>query len=281
MQMFKRLYLQLFFTLAVFAPIQTSSIVNAQEMVDLELVLAVDISRSMDFGEQVMQRQGYVEAFRSAEVLDAITGGGFGRIAVTYLEWAGVGTTRHLIPWTLIDGRESAEAFAEAMNSQSPIRLSRTSISNGLSVASTLLKESPWQGLRRVIDISGDGPNNNGLPVTQIRDSILSSGVVINGLPLMVRTSTFGFGIDNLDEYYYDCVIGGTGSFVLPAYSWQEFPRAVRRKLVLEIAGWQDQALPSAVSFDPEALDDPTRPRTDCLIGEKLWEQRMRDLEWR
>jgi hypothetical protein len=255
--------------------------VQAQEMVDLELVLAVDVSRSMDFGEQIIQRRGYVEAFRSQEVVEAILGGGYGRIAVTYLEWAGVATTRQIVPWTLIDSMESAAAFADEMNQQEPLRLSRTSISYGLSVASTLFGTSAWRGLRRVIDVSGDGPNNHGLPLVPIRDEIIADGIVINGLPLMVRTSTFGFGIENLDEYYYDCVIGGTGSFVLPVYSWEEFPRAVRRKLILEIAENRTPLRIRRAAFDPDTIDDPEREKSDCLIGEKLWQQRMRDLEWR
>ena len=252
----------------------------AQEPVDLELVLAVDISRSMDHGEQLMQRQGYAEAFRSQEVVEAITGGGYGRIAVTYMEWAGVGTDRVVIPWTLIDSRESSLRFADLLEQQQPLRLSRTSISHALVSAGKLMGTSGYRPLRQVIDVSGDGPNNQGSPVAEVRDDIVSRGVVINGLPLMVRLSTWGFGdIEKLDEYYFDCVVGGTGSFVIPVYSWEEFPKAVRRKLVLEIAGETPRLL--RASEETGALDDPARPRSDCMIGEKVWERRMRDGEWR
>ena len=135
--------------------------------------------------------------------------------------------------------------------------------------------------MRQVIDVSGDGPNNQGLPVTLARDELVNRGVVINGLPLMVRISHWGFvGIEKLDEYYFDCVVGGTGAFVLPVYSWEKFPEAVKKKLVLEIAGIQPRLM-KAASEVPSAMEDPNRPRTDCLIGEKLWEQRMRDMEWR
>lgn len=252
---------------------------NAQEQVDLELVLAVDISRSMDFEEQIIQRNGYAAAFRSQEVIGAILGGGLGRIAVTYLEWAGQGISRVIIPWTLIDSREASRAFAAQLEDRQPQRLSRTSISSGLSHSQRLFGTGPWKGIRRVVDVSGDGPNNQGMPVEPVRDSLVAEGIVINGLPLMVRTSTFGFGIENLDEYYFDCVVGGTGSFVIPVYDWDGFPEAVRRKLVLEIAGIEARVVPAAMS--PAALDDPTRQKVDCMIGERLWQMRMQDLEWR
>lgn len=242
------------------------------EMVDLELVLAVDISRSMDHGELVLQRRGYAEAFRSQEVVDAITGGGFGRIAVTFVEWAGYGTARTVIPWTLVDDAASAAGFADALQRLTIVRLRRTSISGALKASAELFGTAPWRGLRRVIDVSGDGPNNHGVRVDSERDRLVAQGIVINGLPLMIRNSTFGFGIENLDEYYIDCVIGGTGAFVIPVYDWQEFPKAVRRKLILEIAGTEAPLL--------ERVSVEARDPVDCLIGEKLWEQRMRELDW-
>lgn len=253
----------------------------AVERVDLELVLAVDISRSMDIGEQILQRKGYAEAFRSPEVIEAITGGGYGRIVVTYMEWAGTGTDRVVVPWTLIDSAEAAIAFANRLDEQQPERLSRTSISHALESGGKLFGTSGYEPLRQVIDVSGDGPNNQGLPVTMARDELVNRGVVINGLPLMVRISSWGFvGIEKLDEYYFDCVVGGTGAFVLPVYSWEKFPEAVKKKLVLEIAGLEPRLM-KAADDGASAMEDPNRPRTDCLIGEKLWEQRMRDMEWR
>jgi Protein of unknown function (DUF1194) len=254
---------------------------RAQEPVDLELVLAVDVSRSMDVEEQLLQRRGYVEAFRSKEVIDAITQGGYGQIAVLYLEWAGMGITNVVVPWTLINDTKSAVVFSDLLNMQQPQRLSRTSISSALTRASAEFGTSQWKGLRRIIDVSGDGPNNQGPPVANVRDLAVQSGIVINGLPLMVRSNTYGFGIEHLDSYYFDCVTGGTGSFVLPVYSWAEFPEAVRRKLVLEITGLEREQRPVPVVSEQGGYDDPGREPIDCLIGEKLWEMRMRDLEWR
>ncbi|MCG6858320.1 MAG: DUF1194 domain-containing protein [Salaquimonas sp.] len=252
---------------------------QAQEMVDLELVLAVDVSRSMDYQEQLLQRDGYIAAFRSDEVIAAILGGGLGRIVVTYMEWAGDRTTRVIVPWSLIDSRESANAFASRLEEVKPERLSRTSISNALEHSQGLFGTSSWKGVRRVVDVSGDGPNNSGMPVEAMRDQLVNNGITINGLPLMIRTSTFGFGIENLDEYYTDCVIGGTGAFVIPVYDWESFPRAVRRKMVLEIARLAPRAIPASQTLRTTNVAD--RPKVDCLIGEKLWQQRMQDLEWR
>lgn len=259
----------------------TENTAEAQEPVDLELVLAVDVSRSMDIPEQLLQRRGYVEAFQSKDVIDAIIQGGYGQIAVLYMEWAGNSIANIIVPWTLINSKESAYRFSELLGQQSPHRLSRTSISNALSFASMQFGQSPWKGLRRIIDVSGDGPNNQGLPVTDVRDRAIGEGIIINGLPLMIRNNTFGFGMDDLDAYYFDCVTGGTGSFVLPVYAWEEFPQAVRRKLVLEITQFDETLRPIPAASHEGGFDDPNRERVDCLFGEKQWEMRMRDLEWR
>jgi len=265
--------------LAVVAGSGQSPYAQGNDVVDLELVLAVDVSRSMDAVEQGLQREGYVKAFRSPEVVAAITGGISGRIAVTYMEWAGASLQNIVVPWTIIDSAETANAFADALSRQVPQRLSRTSISGAIGRAGSLFGGSGYSPLRKVIDVSGDGPNNQGASVTAMRDEWVAKGVVINGLPLMISTSSMGFGIDNLDEYYEDCVIGGPGSFVLPVRSWEEFPVAVRRKLVLEIAAvWPDVPQQSGAPVLPVQAE---RLPVDCLIGEKLWEWRMRDLEWR
>ncbi|HSO46621.1 MAG TPA: DUF1194 domain-containing protein [Rhizobiaceae bacterium] len=247
----------------------------AQDSVDLELVLAVDVSRSMDFVEQQLQREGYSQAFRSPEVIEAITSGLTGRIAVTYMEWAGDTIQRVVVPWTIIHDAGTAAGFADALALQAPQRLSRTSISGAIMAAGALFGKSGATAMRKVIDVSGDGPNNQGMPVTLLRDEWVRQGVVINGLPLMIGTSSFGFGIDNLDAYYRDCVIGGPGSFVLSVYTWEEFPRAVRRKLVLEIAG----IVPEPAESNLVQLAQ-SEAEVDCLVGERIWERRMRDLEW-
>ncbi len=279
---FARLFLALLVALAGGFAFGTPA--RAEGEVDLTLVLAVDVSRSMDYDELAIQRQGYAEAFRSAEVIGAILSGRHARIAVSYVEWAGSGIARVIVPWTLIDGEAAARGFAGELSRQLPQRLSRTSISGALSFSAELLDRSPWRGMRQVVDVSGDGPNNQGAPVESERDRLVEAGISINGLPLMVRTSGFGLGIDNLDDYYSDCVIGGAASFVLPVYGWEEFPMAVRRKLVLEIAGLvpsRDQPPKGRPVAIEAAFSTPVRDGVDCMIGEKLWELRMRDMEWR
>jgi hypothetical protein len=234
-----------------------------ENYVDLELVLAVDISRSMDFDEQEVQRQGYVDAFRHRDVIDAITTGAAGRIAVTYLEWAGIGLPQVMVPWTVVDGAETAAAFADAMAAVPLTRLRGTSISSGLQFASAQFDRNDYVGERQVIDISGDGPNNMGVPVVPVRDAIVDRGITINGLPVMIRPSpAFGtYNIPNLDVYYEDCVIGGPGSFVVTVEEPSQFAVAIRRKLVLEIASRDLPVVPVAMRGEP---------RIDCLIGEKL-----------
>ncbi len=232
--------------------------------VDLELVLAVDVSRSMDLDEQELQRQGYLEAITAPEVLQAIRAGAYGRIAVTYVEWAGPAFQQVVVPWRLIEDRASAEAFASALAEAPLVRERWTSISAALLFAAGLFEQSPYRGLRRVIDVSGDGANNIGPPIEPTRDAIVEREIVINGLPIMLEEANPGFGsIKELDIYYEDCVIGGPGSFVIPVRSPEEFVPAIRHKLALEVAGGPPLLVPAAAG--------PPRPRRiDCLIGEKL-----------
>jgi len=239
--------------------------------VDLELVLAVDVSRSMDFEEQELQRDGYAAAFRHPEVLAAIATGPLGRIAVTYVEWAGPEVQSVVIPWTIVASAEDAFAFADKISEAKILRERGTSISGGLEFASALFAGSGVRGLRRAIDVSGDGPNSMGLPVARVRDEVVAAGITINGLPIMLRSGGgFGaFGIDNLDIYYEDCVIGGPGAFIVTVDDASQFPAAIRRKLVLEIAG-----VPSPPQLIPVAV---AAPRIDCLIGEKRRERYLFD----
>ncbi len=244
--------------------------------VDLELVLAVDISRSMDFDEQELQRAGYVEAFRHPDVIAAIGAGLTGRIAVTYLEWAGPGAQLHVIPWTLIDGPQSAHAFADAMAAAPIGRERRTSISDGLIVAASLLADSPYAGLRKVIDVSGDGPNNTGPPVLEARQMVLDLGITINGLPIVLRPGGGFYDVADLDLYYEHCVIGGPGAFLVTVETLDRFALAIRRKLMLEIAG----AIPRPVRAAATRVQaDSFRSDYDCLIGEKLRRRRMQQYE--
>jgi len=235
--------------------------------VDVELVIAVDVSYSMDLDELAVQREGYAQAIVSKDFLQAMTTGPHSKVAVTYFEWSASSDQKIIIPWRLIDGPESADAVANEIMSAPVRRGSRTSISGAIYFAMLLFDEDPYHGLRRVIDISGDGPNNNGAPVTGARDETLSKGIVINGLPIMVKEPSYSTtDIDNLDWYYEDCVIGGPGSFVIPIKDREKFKEAIRAKFLLEIAGrtLERRIVPAAEK----------ESRVPCLIGEKLWEDR-------
>jgi hypothetical protein len=235
--------------------------------VDVELVLAVDISYSMDLDELALQREGYVEALTSPEFLNALKNGMHGRIAVSYVEWAGVIDQKLVLPWRLIDGRASAEAVAAQISRAPTRRAYRTSISGALTFAASLFDENGYRGIRRVIDVSGDGTNNQGPPVVITRDEVIAKGITINGLPIMLkRPNPSTLDIPDLDIYYEDCVIGGPGAFVVPIRERDKFRDAIRTKLVLEIAGRAPE--PRAI---PAAAD---APRISCTIGERMWQQR-------
>jgi hypothetical protein len=241
---------------------------SAQDVeVDLELVLAVDVSRSMDPTEQDLQKDGYIQGLQHPEVLAAIRSGFLGRIAVTYAEWAGPGSHEVIAPWTLIDSEASAKAFTDAIASRPVSYLHGTSISGALLFSSGLFEENGFQGTRQVIDVSGDGPNNMGYPVLQVRSSVLDRGITINGLPIMIHSDYLGgYSIPNLDVYYEDCVIGGPGAFLVTVESIDRFAEAIRRKLILEIAGTRPRIMPAA----ERSLLQQHESRIDCLIGEKL-----------
>ena len=251
------------------APSQKPAAANKQTVpsVDVELIIAVDVSYSMDLDELAVQREGYAQAIVSKEFLQALGSGPTNKISVTYFEWSASSDQKIIIPWRVIDGPEAADAVAnEIMNT--PVRRgSRTSISGAILFAIPLFDEDPYQGLRRVIDISGDGPNNNGPPVTPTRDEALGRGIVINGLPIMVREPSYSTtDIDNLDWYYEDCVIGGPGSFVVPIKHRERFKEAIRSKLIQEVAGRTPRR--------PVVPTSDTQPRVNCMIGEKLWQDR-------
>ncbi|CAN5270600.1 DUF1194 domain-containing protein [soil metagenome] len=238
----------------------------AEVDVDLELVLAVDVSRSMDYDEQKLQRDGYVSAFRHPEVIKAITSGAVGKIAVTYMEWSGPFYQQVLVPWTFISSKAEAENFASLMAAAPITRESGTSISGGILTAARQFATSNARGVRQTIDVSGDGPNNMGGPVVPARDQILEQGITINGLPIMLKQQGNlydTFNIDDLDVYYEDCVIGGPGAFMISVDDMQRFELAVRRKLVLEIAGLPPRVMYAAVNNSRPA------PRIDCMVGEK------------
>jgi hypothetical protein len=240
---------------------------DAASSVDVELVLAVDVSYSMDMDELAIQREGYAQAIVSKEFLQALKTGPTGKIAITYFEWAASSDQKIIIPWRVIDGPETADAVASEIMKTPIRRASRTSISGAINFAMPLFDENPYHGLRRVMDISGDGPNNNGAPVTGARDAALAKGITINGLPIMVKEPSYStMDIDNLDFYYEDCVIGGPGSFVVSIKDRDKFKEAIRTKLLLEVA-----------DRTPERRMVPVaekEPRVSCLIGEKIWQDR-------
>lgn len=239
------------------------------QSVDVELILAVDVSYSMDMDELAVQREGYAQAIQSKEFLQALKVGPNGRIVVTYFEWAASSDQKIIIPWRLIDGPETADAVAAEILKTPIRRASRTSISGAIGFAMPLFDENPYHGIRRVIDISGDGPNNNGGPVTVARDAALEKGVVINGLPIMVKEPSYStMDIDNLDYYYEDCVVGGPGSFVIAIKDREKFKEAIRTKLLMEVAGrTPDRPV-------VHAADKEKEPRVNCMIGEKIWSDR-------
>jgi hypothetical protein len=251
---------------------------GATVAVDLELVLAVDVSLSIDQREARLQRQGYVEAFRDPLVIEAITGGILGRIAVTYFEWANSAHTQLVVGWTLIDSAASAAAFAAALEQRRPGPAHYTSISGALRFAVPLFDDNGFDGSRQVIDVSGDGPNNWGDLVTAARDRAVARGVTINGLPILDEgAGPFSrYTIPNLDLYYRDCVIGSPAAFFVVAENFEAFASAIRRKLILEIAG----LVPPRDAVRGRQLaqagnDDRLSP--PCDIGEKLLRSRDED----
>jgi hypothetical protein len=251
------------------------------EPVDVELVLAVDVSLSMSSAELDIQRKGYAAALTDPRVLDAIAQGAYGRIAITYFEWAGNSMQKVVVPWTVIASRADAERAAAQLSASPPASARRTSISGALEFGADLLAESPFEGQKRVIDISGDGPNNQGAPVTIARDAVLAQGIVINGLPLMTSGGMSSlYDVAELDRYYADCVVGGPGSFMVPVNDWAQFPEAIRRKLVLELAGGEPP-VNSAAPEQPEIVLAQATTGTDCLLGEKMWRQRSLMFELR
>lgn len=214
--------------------------------VDLELILAIDCSGSVDEVEAQLQRQGYIAALTSDRVLNAIRSGENRRIAVTYFEWAGETYQRVVVDWTIIEDAASAKAVTDRIAASPYVAIRWTSISAAIDYAMGLFSRSPFEGKRRVVDISGDGKNNNGGNVVTARDRALATGVTINGLPILnSRVGGFGGGYSgrgfpsdpDLDTYYQNFVIGGPGAFMVPAESFDTFATAIQSKLIREIAG--------------------------------------------
>jgi hypothetical protein len=250
---------------------------NAEKFVDLELVLAVDISMSMDLVEQRLQRDGYVAALRDPQVIKAIQAGPQGRIAVTYVEWAGFRSHAIVVPWRVISNAGEAIQFSNELAAQPIARARRTSISSAVTFAATLFGHGGLRGLRRVIDVSGDGPNNAGELIVPARDRVLRKGIIINGLAIQLKREGYSpfsfFDIENLDKYYRNCVIGGAGSFVLSIKRKVEFATAIRQKLLLEVARRTPEAPREPRLHRAQFAPPSAAPRADCEIGEKRWQQ--------
>jgi hypothetical protein len=211
---------------------------RAEEPVDTLLVLAVDISRSVDEDEAKLQREGYRNGVSDPRVVEAMLGGVLGSIGLAYVEWAGSEYQRLVLPWRRIGSQADAQAWAEALAEAPRQSLSWTSISGALEFSAQVLARAPFEGTRRVIDLSGDGVNNSGPPPEPVRDRLVADGVVINGLPIVNDRPTYGRGPQMpLDQYYRDSVVGGTGAFLVVAEDFNSFGVAVRRKLIREIAG--------------------------------------------
>jgi len=246
----------------------------ADVAVDLELALAVDVSRSVDDEEAALQRSGYIKAFRHPSIVDAISQGPLGRIAVSYYEWAGYARVRPVVAWRVISDRASAEAFVRALETDEPEQGRRTSISGAIEFGAASFENNGFTARRRVIDISGDGANNSGELITEARDRAVKAGITINGLPIANGRPTFSGWpqVENLDLFYRDCVIGGPGAFYVVAKNFEDFPRAVLRKLMLEIAGLTP---PPRLLW--QAQMKPPRQAPPCDIGEQRRRQRWGD----
>lgn len=205
--------------------------------VDLQLVLAVDVSRSIDEVEAELQRRGYVEALTNDRIIDAILSGEHRRIALCYTEWAGTHYQVVVIDWTVIDSPGAARSFAEKLSEAPRQSQSWTAVGAALAHAGQRFDGSGFISKRRVIDVSGDGRTNDGPPAELVRDRLVAQGIVVNGLPVMMNRSNFGRPPDLLlDKYYEENVIGGSGSFMIVADNFDHFGRAVRTKLVREIS---------------------------------------------
>jgi hypothetical protein len=206
--------------------------------VDVLLVLAVDVSRSVDEDEARLQREGYRAAVSDPRVVEAMRGGAIGAVAITYVEWAGAEFQRQTLPWMRISTQAEASRWSEMLAEAPRQSLSWTSISSAIDFSVTLLEAAPFEATRRVIDVSGDGVNNSGGPVEMARDRAVAQGIVINGLPIVNDRPTFGRRTTvSLDQYFTESVIGGDGAFLVVAEDFESFGAAVRRKLIREIAG--------------------------------------------
>jgi hypothetical protein len=219
----------------------------AGDKVDLLLVLAADVSRSVDASKFQLQREGYAAAVSNPRVLDAVRSGHNGRIGVTYIEWSGVGSQRVLIDWATLSDAESAKAFGDRLLEAPRSFADRTSISGAIEFSMAQFARAPFEAIRRTIDISGDGTNNAGRDVTSARDEAVAQGITINGLVILSATP-LPWNPDHtnppggLDAYYRNNVVGGPGAFVLVAKDFSSFGEAIIVKMIAEVAQAREPA---------------------------------------
>jgi hypothetical protein len=268
------------FAFTAFAIVLLAMPASAAERVDLELVLATDTSRSIDESEARLQREGVAAALRHPDIIQAIQSGYHKKIAAAYIDYSSANFNEIIVDWRIIRDLESAAAFARALT-ETPLTFGRrTSISDGLEMAASMIENNKYLGTRRVIDVAGDGPNNHGRLVADVRDDIINKGISINGLPI-INDGDEGFAsqfsIKDLDDYYRGCVIGGRGAFIVVAKDFPDFARAIRRKLIFEIAfGGNAPKLLHRVQGGRRAFGGYVY-KPGCDIGERLWLRRFSD----
>ena len=253
-----------------------STYADAQRIVDLELVIAVDVSHSINAREQRIQRDGYVAAFTNPSLIDAILSGANRRIAVTYFEWAGLEQQSIVVPWRMIQSSNDALNFAQELTSRESSRAMMTSISGAILKAKELIESNDYVSQSAVVDISGDGPNNDGPPVSIARDLAVASGITINALSIQLRKPTPRtryLDIADLAGYFKSCVIGGQRAFVISVTAVADFNEAILQKLIIEVAG----ANVSPATLLRRVSSDKGASKHDCLIGEKLLKQYFRE----
>ncbi|MFT5539249.1 MAG: hypothetical protein ACI82H_000766 [Alphaproteobacteria bacterium] len=241
----------LFLTLAAFLALLAPPQATAQQKVDLELILMADGSGSVDEGEFTLQRLGYARALRNPRVLSAIRNGPLGRIALSYVEWSGHFLKAVIVPWTVVKSAADMEIIAQKLESHPrQIYGGGTAVGSAILYGAESILNNQFKGTRRVIDLSGDGPDKDGIPASVGRDQAVAMGVTINGLPIL--TGEFG-----LDIFFLDNVIGGPGAFSIPARGFKDFYSAILTKLIREIAGIQDPDAPQAATDAPSVNRNP------------------------
>jgi len=250
--------------------VQSSGGAETPQDVDIALVIATDVSYSIDENEAHFQRQGAVAAFRNPDVIKAIKSGPRGRIAVAYIDFATAGANKVIADWHVVRDESTASQFAALIEAAPRTLGVNTSISSGIELAMNLLETSGIRADKRMIDVSGDGPNNEGHMVDRVRDEAIAKGIVINGLPIMTPADQFDiYYLPDIDKYYAGCVIGGQGSFIQVAHGFEDLERALRRKLILEIS---DAAPYRPPLMKVAAVTSPPHPAYEkgCDIGERM-----------